>query len=758
MRIAPSMLKLFETHPLRSMPPRYGSSNGSDPWDYVMVFPAMSDEDMLKLSEENRREEILMRLHAAGLETMMYYSVQEKEVDRKHQKVIFCKIRASEERLRREAECLKLFMPLNSKKLELVAKSGLPEHNIAPFELQNPPEGNFYQPYQFIYAPYSRAEEHAEFFKPETYPPGLYSPTNKSAGEKKPLLHDDGAHLDVESPVAPPLFSSSDRNLLVENIIRDNRRGARCDIESLMYLGAIIDCYPLHGENDKDALERAWGGWWRVPMDQPFNKIREYFGVRVALYFLFLGHYTEWLLYASIAGFLPGTVNYLYHAITGSNEIAPFFSPLFGAFMAIWTTIYLEHWKRVNSHANLVWGTSSLEEVDHFRPQFHGDRQLKHSIDGSKAPYFSPREKMKRMILSWLVIIFLIAIVCGLVAAIFYLRYDLTKGNAARHLIVFGHPIGSMVAATANVAQITFMSKIYDMVSISLNDHENHRTQMQYENSFIAKTVVFQFVNNYAALFYSAFIKNSIEGCDHSCMYELQYFLAFVFCSRLILGNFNEILIPRFWTWVNRYRIFGSVSGDDEVNVSQAEEELFLAGYDWRGTFDDYLEMVLQFGYSTMFVVAFPFAPLLAFINNYVEIRLDAHRLLKETRRPRPLHVNSIGYWYQVLQSMSAIAICTNAGVVIFTGEYFTSASNAARVWYFTLFVSAMFFFKYVLEVCINDMPAPVRTQLRRQTFLVDKALYHIPDEEQDEAVQKRSRMDKGSKRELFRIASAGSV
>ena len=64
---------------------------------------------------------------------------------------------------------------------------------------------------------------------------------------------------------------------------------------------------------------------------------------------------------------------------------------------------------------------------------------------------------------------------------------------------------------------------------------------------------------------------------------------------------------------------------------------------DNEGLFQEYLEMVLQFGFITIFVAAFPLAPLFALLNNWVEIRLDAQKFVCETRRAVAERAESIG-------------------------------------------------------------------------------------------------------------------
>lgn len=69
---------------------------------------------------------------------------------------------------------------------------------------------------------------------------------------------------------------------------------------------------------------------------------------------------------------------------------------------------------------------------------------------------------------------------------------------------------------------------------------------------------------------------------------------------------------------------------------------LFLQ-YD--GTFDDYLEMVIQFGYVTFFSSAYPLAAVWALVNNIVEIRGDAFKLCFVCQRPFGQRVKNIGTW-----------------------------------------------------------------------------------------------------------------
>lgn len=69
---------------------------------------------------------------------------------------------------------------------------------------------------------------------------------------------------------------------------------------------------------------------------------------------------------------------------------------------------------------------------------------------------------------------------------------------------------------------------------------------------------------------------------------------------------------------------------------------------------------VLQFGFITIFVAAFPLAPLFALLNNWVEIRLDAHKFVCEYRRPVAERAQNIGVWFNILEALSHLSVIAN--------------------------------------------------------------------------------------------------
>ncbi|KDO33293.1 hypothetical protein SPRG_02102 [Saprolegnia parasitica CBS 223.65] len=162
-----------------------------------------------------------------------------------------------------------------------------------------------------------------------------------------------------------------------------------------------------------------------------------------------------------------------------------------------------------------------------------------------------------------------------------------------------------------------------------------------------------------------------------------------------------------------------------------------LGVYDDMAVFGDYNEMIIQFGYITLFVISFPLAPFLALLNNYFEIRIDAFKLAKESRRPDPKGAEDIGTWMTILEILGVISVMTNVAAAIFTSHTtFSGLSDEAKLIAFIALEHAVLMVKYALTILVDDVPEDVQLQLDRAKFLVDKIVYLIKDDDDDDLVK----------------------
>lgn len=71
----------------------------------------------------------------------------------------------------------------------------------------------------------------------------------------------------------------------------------------------------------------------------------------------------------------------------------------------------------------------------------------------------------------------------------------------------------------------------------------------------------------------------------------------------------------------------------------------------------------MQFGFITLFSLAFPLAPLLALLNNVIEVRLDAIKMLRFLRRPVGMRARDIGVWHSIMTVVTRIAVASSVSL-----------------------------------------------------------------------------------------------
>jgi len=402
--------------------------------------------------------------------------------------------------------------------------------------------------------------------------------------------------------------------------------------------------------------------------------------------------------------------------------------PFFGIVMAVWATLFLESWKRKQNSYSADWGMVNYETTEGIRAEYLGDK-MRDPRSGKMTKIFPYIQTILRTLLSQVVVWSLICVVLAAVVSIFFLREVLSSAGLGQ--------AGNVITSIIQAIQIQVLNYVYSLVSEKLNDYENHRTSSDYENGLILKSFLFKFINSYNSLFYIAFFKkyDASTGCqadDPNCLTELQVQLAILFGSALVINNTIEILLPYLMTKYAEKTNRAVDSAGTEKMRSQWEKEFELNPYT---TFDDFDEMVVQYGYVTLFVVAFPIAPLAALINNYVEIRLDAKKMLSLSQRPKPAGALGIGTWLGILEVLSFISIITNTIIVVFDtaivqGWAYDDLYNLA--WTFFIIEHVIGVIKVVIGYAVDDVPTSVREHIERQKYVVDVLINDIAEEAEE--------------------------
>ncbi|GMT23997.1 hypothetical protein PFISCL1PPCAC_15294, partial [Pristionchus fissidentatus] len=316
----------------------------------------------------------------------------------------------------------------------------------------------------------------------------------------------------------------------------------RAVVPTLLTRGIITSLLPLHDSETLADLRTSWV--FTIWGDQPLEQIRSYFGTEIALYFAWLDHMTKALWFPAILGvlmFFFGGWSYRSHD-EEIDDTSQFFSDvcfvLFALFNCVWSTIYLEHWKRRQAELAFTWGTylSNADTEAYLRdprPAFKGEGLTPNPVTGRMEPFYPEWKKT--------LIRYFIAYPSTAICVIFLFGVMLATFRAQDSMdYYFGDSfLFSWLCYLPMVFYALFIQlseRIYREIAFKLNDFENYRTDEDYENFLITKVVLFQFVSAFGTLFYTAFILQDLR--------RLQEILATLLITRQITQNISETAVP----------------------------------------------------------------------------------------------------------------------------------------------------------------------------------------------------------------------
>ncbi|XP_004638088.1 anoctamin-9 [Octodon degus] len=520
------------------------------------------------------------------------------------------------------------------------------------------------------------------------------------------LMEPEGSAPGME-PARPTTVPATTRIRIV-NFILNSKTAAGDTFEDLVKDGVFEDKFPLH--RGKEDLKMKWARWRNLFQEQPIDAIRDYFGVKVALYFAWLGWYTYMLVPAAVVGlivFLSGFA--LFNSSQISKEICEahdiFMCPigdsnkyqplsatcifakvthlfdnegtvLFAIFMALWATVFLEIWKRQRARVVLHWDLYGWDED-----------QEEMALELINCPNYKLQPHQHSYLRSTIILVLSLLMICLMIgmAHVLVVYRVLAAALFSNLAWPFLEVTTAVVVTGALVHYLTIviMTKVNKYVALKLCDFEKPRTFSERESKFTVKFFTLQFFAHFSSLIYIAFILGRINGhpgkstrlaglwkleeCHLSgCMMDLFVQMAIIMGLKQTLSNCMEYLHP----WLTyKYRMLRACWASNP-ELRDWQYNYCLNPVTTFSLFDEFMEMMIQYGFTTIFVAAFPLAPLLALFSNVVEIRLDAIKMVQLQRRLVPRKAKDIGTWLQVLETIGVLAVIANGMVIAFTSEF----------------------------------------------------------------------------------------
>ncbi|TDL23837.1 DUF590-domain-containing protein [Rickenella mellea] len=420
------------------------------------------------------------------------------------------------------------------------------------------------------------------------------------------------------------------------------------------------------------------------------DKLKHQFGEAVALYFSFLSCYTHSLLLFAPLGLLFGLLKMSYNSI-------------YSSLLMIWSITFVEFWRLREKKLAVRWGTRGATRVERRRYAEDGE-----DMGGTKFPWW---KRDMRVAASVPLITLFGLLLAALLTGIFIIEAFVTQ--------LYQGPGSQVVSFSPTILFIALVPRllaVYQTYAVSFTEWERHTKQSEHEGSLALKTFALSSIVAYSGLALSAFVyvpfgatimgmvqqtlSSRTDGffatAGKGTLWEqnpgvqklnparLQNQMFAFTVTNQAINAFLEVGLPFIMRGIEGLRSgkgFSNGNGngggkkkrvvfEDENSGAAKEEREFLEKVRHEVSlpeytlFGDYSEMVTQFGYVALWSTIWPLASVMALLNNWLELRSDAFKIVEHNRRPIPVRSDSIGPWLDSLGFITWLAALTNSALV----------------------------------------------------------------------------------------------
>lgn len=418
------------------------------------------------------------------------------------------------------------------------------------------------------------------------------------------------------------------------------------DLSELMKQDIVAEHFPPHNWSEVSKMYEGVADlkvWYRIPDKNNEDSIRDYFGEETAWMFVWQACYARALLIPACLGAVLYFRRFVFEV-----EYQRYVQLGFAFIMGLWATLYNGFYKRYEARVRQRWG------MDKFVPPIQVRNEYDPDLEHSWTPLIAA------LIGDILAFIMLGVVVVGVYFIQIWREWMLDQENHSW--------IWPKIAALLVSVQILTIDKAWVVVSQVVVNAENHKSQSQWNASWVRKVFVVRIFNNLFPFIYVGFIKQytheSCPGGEYGCLQELQLNLVVYFviriCSQLAADMFDlAVMEVQVFAELRKWQSRAKVLTYLQIQAKSLE-------YDDATRLDDWTEQLMTFAFLACFNVVLPAIAPVAFLMSLLQSRCMAHRNMCYLRRPIPTGSVGIGEWQNLFEVVEVIAVIINVSFAVF--------------------------------------------------------------------------------------------
>ncbi|CAF9940824.1 hypothetical protein IMSHALPRED_002181 [Imshaugia aleurites] len=516
----------------------------------------------------------------------------------------------------------------------------------------------------------------------------------------------------------------------------------------------VESIFPLHDHTFNKEWIKKWATVTFLKVED-LDEIRNRFGEKVAYYFAFTQSYFAFLLFPAAFGF-------------SSWVLLGHFSSIYAIVNCLWSVVFIEYWKRQEVDLGVRWGVKGVSAIQEKRREFQYEKEVKDPITGETVQVFPATKRLYRQLLQLPFTVLASTALGIIIATCFGIEIFLSE--------VYNGPFKSILVFLPTVlltALVPTITTVLTEIATRLNDYENWETTDAYDSAMTQKIFILNFITSYLPVFLTAFVYVPYGSLI------VPYLDIFQLTARPFAENEKQLATPQAGFTINPARlrkqvIYFAVTAQivnfametivpylkrrgfhkyQELKTERAakkggaasnaaandlpEEAEFLARVRSEAELDvydvstDLREMVVQYGYLTLFSVVWPLTAVSFLINNWVELRSDAVKICVEMQRPTPYRADSIGPWLDSLGFLTWLGSISAAALVyLFSNDGLGPDGTPADIkgWalLLTIFFSEHIYLVVRLAVrfAISKLNSPGMQKEHAERFMVRKRYF----------------------------------